>query len=216
MSSTPTSHLQTPKMTPTSSETSPQNLFGAVIFTVYVILALVLTALIAYHLATTYHSLPPTYLSQKLGRSTISTHVYTFVSLAILSFSVLSYHMLSFLIISYNYWAEERGIAVPSSVFGRGGVLGRGRTEVFVWEWLMTSTLFLDFAREICATWGRYWWTGQALWATVGVYGFVASHGMPNLSRYFQIFSFSNNINSCVPRFSTFTYNIRSILPIEC
>lgn len=155
----------------------PSNFAGTVIFISYVVAALCLTAFLAYDLSSAYLSLTSSHLSRRTGRSTISSHVYTFLTLAILSFSVLSYHMLNFLILSYGSWAGNRNIPVPYSPFGPQGLVGYNRTRIHVWQWLTGSTLFLDFAKEICATWSRYWWTSQALWATTGVYCFMAFHG---------------------------------------
>jgi len=158
-------------------ETSIYNLSGAIIFTAYVVSALLLTALIAYNLITAYRALPSSYLSRRHGRSLISSHIQVFLSLTVLSFSVLSYHMLNFLIESYISWAKEWGIQLPLSVLGQNGLLGRERVQLHVWQWLTGSTLFLDFAQEICGTWPRYWWTSQALWATMGVSIFMGFHG---------------------------------------
>ena len=160
-------------MSPHQPSPSSYNLSGAVIFTAYVTSALFLTAFIAYDLITSYRALTPSYLAKKVGRSSINTHVCTILSLAVLSFSVLSYHMLNFLILSYIAWAQDRGIPLPLSSLGRRELVG----EVHIWQWLTNSTLFLDFAQEICATWPRYWWTSQALWATLGVCCFMALHG---------------------------------------
>lgn len=158
-------------------ETSKYNLSGAIIFTAYVISALFLTAFIAYNLITAYSALPSSYLSKRHGSSSISSHIQVFLTLTVLSFSVLSYHMLNFLITSYISWAKELGIQLPRSIFGRNGLIGREGVQLHVWQWLTGSTLFLDFAKEICGTWPRYWWTSQALWATMGVSIFMGFHG---------------------------------------
>ena len=160
-------------MSPHEPSPSSYNLSGAVIFTAYVTSALFLTAFIAYDLTKSYWALTPSYLAKRVGRSSINTHVCTIFSLATLSFSVLSYHMLNFLFLSYTAWAQDRGIPLPLSSLGRRGLVG----EIHIWQWLTNSTLFLDFAKEICATWPRYWWASQALWATLGVCCFMALHG---------------------------------------
>ncbi len=165
------------KMPPHRPETSIHNLSGVIIFTAYVASALFLTALIAYNLITAYNALPSSYLSHKHGRSPISSHIQVFLALTVLSFSVLSYHMLNFLIESYIFWAKVWGVQLPLSVFGHNGLFGRGGVQLHVWQWLTGSTLFLDFAEEICGTWPRYWWTSQALWATMGVSIFMGFHG---------------------------------------
>ena len=175
------------KMPPHDPGTPIYNLSGAIIFTAYVASALFLTALIAYNLISAYRALPLSYLSQKHGVSTINSHIQVFFALTVLSFSVLSYHMLNFLIQSYNSWAKEWGIQLPLSVFGNEGLFGREGVQLHVWQWLTGSTLFLDFAQEICGTWPRYWWTSQALWATMAVSIFMGVHGTCNSVSSFQL-----------------------------
>ena len=153
------------------------NLLSAVIFTVYVLSALFITSFISYNLLYRYVALLPHYLSQRHGHASIDAHIQTFLTLSIFSFSILSHHMLGFLVLSYKEWAVNQGLPLPQSVFGVDGIFGKGRVELFIWRWLASSTLFLDFALDICASWERYWWIGQALWATMGVAVFMGSYG---------------------------------------
>jgi len=74
------------------------------------------------------------------------------VNIAIISFGLLSYSMTSFLVVSYQDWLKEN-----HDSFG----------PVTLWQWTTTSTLFLDFARAICASSAAYFWTQQALLATL-------------------------------------------------
>lgn len=160
-----------------SSATAGANVLGAVIFIAYVLSALFVTSFISYKLLYRYLALSPCYLNQQHGLASIAAHIQSFLILAIFSFSILSYHMLGFLILSYKEWAMKQGLPLPRSVFELDGILGRGSVKLFVWRWLTSSTLFLDFAQEICGSWQRYWWIGQALWGTMGVSVFMASYG---------------------------------------
>lgn len=172
-----TQTLSATTMSEPDADSSAYNFAGALIFTAYVISALFLTAFITYNLTTNYLTLDTSRLSQQQGRSTLKGHIQVFFILSVLSFSVLSYHMLSFLIVSYKTWASQQGIAIPVSILGPNGLLGHERTTIHVWRWLTHSTLFLDFAQEICATTPRYWWTGQALWKTIGTNIHISYHG---------------------------------------
>jgi len=62
--------------------------------------------------------------------------------------------MLTFLIVSYQSWLVDSGEPPSFSLS-------------LLWQWATTSTLFLDFARAICAHWAGYFWTQQALLATL-------------------------------------------------
>lgn len=161
---------------------SLENTIGAWIFIVYVVSALFLTGFISKSLLATYRSHDASHRSPSIGKRTPNARILKFVSLSILSFSVLSYHMLSFLIVSYTTWAQARRIALPQHLLGTNGVLlgmiGVGQRRVLVWEWLETSTLFQDFATDICDDWARYWWTCQALIVTMGIGIWMGREGL--------------------------------------
>lgn len=140
------------------------NLNGALIFTVYVISALLLTLFITSHLFATYQRQSATERKKRdsLGQG---KQLYLFSALSTLSFSILSYHMLSYLILSYRSWAIQKNIPLPQKLIGQNSLLGPGidRVQLQIWHWLTTSTLFLAFAQTICSTFARYWWIQQAL-----------------------------------------------------
>lgn len=154
-----------------TESTLPKNVVGALIFTAYVVSALFLTGFISASLLQAYRSLNPIQKFRRAARLSLNAWLTLCITLSILSFSVLSYHMLSFLIVSYCSWAWEGGIILPSSLIGNLGILtgliGRGEREVLIWRWLTTSTLFENFAKDICDHWARYWWTSAALMTTM-------------------------------------------------
>ena len=154
-----------------TASTMTENAIGAFIFTAYVVSALFLTGFISTSLLQGYGSLTSVQKSRRAGGLPLTVWLTLCICLSILSFSVLSYHMLSFLIVSYRSWAQERDIPLPSSLNGSAGMLsgliGRGEREALLWKWLTTSTLFEDFARDICDHWARYWWTSAALMTTM-------------------------------------------------
>ena len=134
----------------------PLNLTGALIFTSYIFVALFLSAFIGWNLWSAYRAFTPSYLFS------IHTRLRTCIYLSLLSFGVLSWHMLAFLIASYKEWAEATVV--------EGGWRGIG-------EWLTTATLFEDFARGLCGSWARYWWTAEALVLTFGVGRWMGREG---------------------------------------
>ncbi|KAG7006849.1 hypothetical protein G7Y79_00012g031850 [Physcia stellaris] len=184
-----------------------ENVVGVFIFTAYVISALFLTGFISTSLLHGYGSLTPVQKSRRSGELHLNGWLTLCISLSVLSFSVLSYHMLAFLIVSYRSWAWEREILLPSSLSGSsgiiGGLIGQGQREILLWKWLTSSTLFGDFARDICDYWARYWWTSAALMTTMRLSLWTGREGrrrrVPHLWAYFALgqilpISFAQNL----------------------
>ncbi|KAK5017204.1 hypothetical protein LTR60_002038 [Cryomyces antarcticus] len=157
-------------MTPTSSA---ENTSGALVFIAYIFAALFLTT---YILRTLFvlHSQTSSSSSLSPQRETPvkGWRIQLHASLAALSFAALSYNMLRFLILSYAAWAAERNLPVSSPFSLLGGLVpskstrGSARTglgDLQLWQWSKTSTLFTDFARELCASPRAWWWSLQAL-----------------------------------------------------
>jgi hypothetical protein len=162
----------------TDRDTSLYNLTGALIFSTYVVSALLLTLLICSSLRSQ---------SQKLfkfegAKRTIDLErrLQIFSALSVLSFSTLSYHMLSYLILSYQNWAKTNNLLLPQRVLGDAGLVGLKyeRVELHIWEWLTSSTLFQDFAMTICNDSARFWWTQQALLVSMAWSVFMSFEGL--------------------------------------
>ena len=132
----------------------PQNLVGAILFVLYILAALFLTGLILFTLYQTD--------SNRSFKSVRSRNArILFASIATLSFSTLSYHMLHFLFRSYHSWSAEHGLKRPSSLIA--AIRGE---DFYPWYWASTSTLFSDFANELCMDFSEYWWTClELLWS---------------------------------------------------
>lgn len=125
-----------------------KNYLGASIFIIYILLALAFTFLIVRSLQIAHQRLPvPTKYAASFHR-----RLRLLVAIAFISFSTLSFNMLSFLIVSYQTWLREHDAHLHLTT---------------LWQWTTTSTLFLDFAHDICATSAGYFWTQQALLATL-------------------------------------------------
>jgi len=164
---------------------------GAIIFTAYVIAALLGTIFLTASLLNVY--------SSKRDRlKTSPTHLQLYAALSVLSFSTLSYHMLNYLIFSYQEWALFRDLEVPTQLLGKSGVLSPPdqRAQLYIWTWLKSSTLFLDFAHELCESSANYWWTEQALLATMARSVFMSIEGSFHffaLCASALIFNFNDN-----------------------
>lgn len=130
------------------------NYTGAAIFVAYIVAALVLSFTILKMIynraqASIAHIAPARYrLVQVLGFC------------ALLSFVVLSGNMLGFLIASYQAWET----AVDTRTLQTAD-LNRN-----IWQWMTTSSLFLDFAKSLCNSPGGFYWSKKALSATLYSY----------------------------------------------
>ncbi|KAL8929791.1 MAG: hypothetical protein Q9208_000935 [Pyrenodesmia sp. 3 TL-2023] len=152
------------------------NVVGAIIFIAYVLAALFLTSLILFSLYNAYQA--QSSLSSKEARRT-SQQLQVFVALAVLSFSTLSYHMLSYLIFSYRSWSMSKNLkplqGLQSSMAFSGITILEFTARI--WQWLTQSTLFQDFAKTICTGSANFWWTQQALLATIVAALFISIEG---------------------------------------
>ena len=147
-----------------SAQDSPvYNISGALIFSAYIISALVLTVFIVYSLSSLYHK---RFVAKNATQTKeLGLRLQVFSALSVLSFSTLSYHMLNYLIVSYQSWAESNSIALPDWVVGGKGLLAGGgvRVKLHFWQWLTRSNLTKQFAKNMCGTYTRCWFDQQAL-----------------------------------------------------
>ena len=156
------------------TETPIENPLGAIIFFSYIVAALGLISLISYDLCKAYKIYPhPSVQAEALINTNL---ILTFASLAAISFSVLSYHMLNVLIYSYLAWADSANTLLlqPSSSYGN---MLNNISNLHIWTWAKSSTLFKDFAENICNDPVRFWWTQQALSLSIGWNTFMAIEG---------------------------------------
>lgn len=160
-----------------------ENLFGALIFWTYIILALVFTGMV---LDSIFHLPAPKPSNQK--------YVKTFGFLALFSFSALSFNMLHVLVHSFILWRDiqTHRLALSFKTF-----------PATAWHWSITSTLFKDFGIAIVESLARYFWTQAALWATMSICLYMSIEGtrrrIPRLWAYFALsqilpISFAQNL----------------------
>lgn len=141
------------------------NYFGAAIFWLYILAALVLTCLVLDSVLTTR----PVNGKPNIKQPGNSKDVWLFGALAGLSFTALSFNMLHVLIQSYQLWSASHGLHPSIS-------------PAQIWHWSVTSTLFQDFGEAIVEDGIRYFWAQTALLGTLSVcffMGFEGEYSMP-------------------------------------
>lgn len=133
------------------------NYLGASIFWSYNVAALVFTAIVLY----TIVNLKP---KDEKNRRRNGRLTVLFGVLATVSFAVLSANMLHVLIHSFNLWSEQRHAPLDDGILPA------------IWQWSITSNLFLDFGEAIVAG-PRFAWTQTALWITMIVCLYMGYEG---------------------------------------
>ncbi|KAI9150616.1 Peptidase [Paramyrothecium foliicola] len=152
------------------------NPVGGLLFWLYIVSALSLTGLIIFDLRKLYTASMadkkdrsrPDAMSKRRSKAQI------FMALSVVSFAVLSLHMLYFLIDNYETWAKVYRIKLPRNLFG----VFSARVGSDIWKWSQSSTLFKDFARDLCEDPRHYWWTSQSLIYSFGWNLFMTVQGV--------------------------------------
>jgi hypothetical protein len=139
--------------------TPPNSYIGASIFLSYIILALYATLSILISLYAQYTSIftsPTTTKNAQLSnaRTARARHIKIYAFLASVSFATLSYHMLFFLITHYFNWT-----GVSHHNFSAVSVAG-------LRDWMLESTLFQDFAKDLVKNAQNAAWTQAAILCT--------------------------------------------------
>jgi hypothetical protein len=140
--------------------TPPNSYIGATIFLSYIVAALYATFTITYSLYTQYNTLfNKPYRSAKdvkrdAAKVVRARHIKIYAFLASISFAILSYHMLMFLVTHYLEWAGDKNRSL-SDVSGDK-----------LKKWMLESTLFQDFAKQLVKDAPNAVWTQAAILAT--------------------------------------------------
>jgi hypothetical protein len=137
------------------------NYFGAAVFWLYIVAALVLTYITSSTILCRRKSSQP----RKPERDDASRY---FIALAFLSFTTLSSNMLGVLIQSFLQWSRQGWVVRDVA---NASLMQR------IWLWSTTSTLFLDFGEAIVANQARYFWTSGALLVTMAVCAYMGVEG---------------------------------------
>ena len=133
----------------TLSANPPTNYLGTALFLSYIVFALYFTFSIAISLYRKYRAL------KQNGAPKNAKDIRILFALASLSFATLSYHMLKFLLISYARWNLNRNFfgAQTGDEFRDGAANGNGSEAGDLWNriyhWMLSSTLFETFAKEL-------------------------------------------------------------------
>lgn len=166
-----------------TKEEPVKNLFGALIFWLYIVLALVFTGLVL-------HSI----IRLPAARPSNRKFIRLFSFLALFSFSALSFNMLHVLIHSFALWRNIQRQPLLLSIM---------TFHSTAWQWSITSTLFKDFGIAIVGNLARYFWTQASLWATMSMCIYMSVEGtrrrIPRLWAYFALsqilpISFAQNL----------------------
>lgn len=134
--------------------TPPNNYIGATIFLSYIAAALYATFTIVYSLYTQYSAIFQVSTKDEKVRAlkaARSRHIKIYAFLASISFATLSYHMLMFLITHYLRWSGEKSRDMASVPTEKLRI------------WMLDSTLFQDFARDLVKD------APNAVWAQVAI-----------------------------------------------
>ncbi|KAL9621075.1 MAG: hypothetical protein Q9160_004460 [Pyrenula sp. 1 TL-2023] len=142
-----------------------ENVLGAVIFTAYILAALLFTYLILRDLYFAFKAINASH------RPPNRFKIGLYAAQSAISFGVLSVNMLFVLVRSYQSWSLQHDFPLPYFTS-----LIRGR-DLHLWHWAKTSTLFQDFARDLCANVFQFWWTQGALLLSLLFSVFMAVEG---------------------------------------
>lgn len=138
----------------THNANPPTNYIGTTIFLSYIAAALYLTFSITLSLNRQYTSISTSASKKNEAEHTIKARarsIKIFSVLAGTSFATLSWHMLNFLIASYLQWNDRKHLSQAEL---SGDTLKR---------WMLESTLFQDFARELVNNRASAAWTQVAI-----------------------------------------------------
>ena len=161
-----------------------RNYVGAGVFWTYILAALVLTGIII-------RTLCQLHVASKTTQNRSLQPTWLFATLALASFGTLSYNMLQVLIQSFNLWSSGQH---PAQLSGYPQA---------IWQWSITSDLFLDFGEAIVANTARFLWVQSALLATLSIAFYMGiegrKHSIPRLWAFFALsqilpISFAQNL----------------------
>ena len=139
--------------------TPPNSYIGATIFLSYIVASLYATFTITYSLYTQYATIfhtPTSKNDEKLAAAKVARarHIKIYAFLASISFATLSYHMLMFLMTHYLEWNEDKSRSLS--------VVSAEKLK----RWMLESTLFEDFAKELVKDAPNAVWTQASILAT--------------------------------------------------
>lgn len=174
-----TLHRPPTTMAPIESDTANSNIWPLFVLGGYLSTVTALTALIIRNvLFQASRSLPPSQTTRH-RQSNRRKHVQTFATLSVLSLAVTSYYSYGVLSLSYRVWANERGEALPSGLWGRGGYFGGGDEGVGLelGRWLKDTSFVRDCLEIVAEKSRRFWWNQQMLLGTTVWSVFVGIEG---------------------------------------
>lgn len=172
--------------------TPPQNYIGTTLFLSYIAAALILTTLISTDLWSAYSR------SRTAVTSRARSNLRICVVFAVLSFAILSRSMILVLVDSFENWHAvsksflgKPRLSLRTWVNSRSYVDDLSRNPSLLWDWMIQSTLFDTFARDLLQQPTSRVWTVIALttaWVNSCEMGSKGhTDGVPKLWMYFAV-----------------------------
>jgi hypothetical protein len=153
----------------------PPNALSGILFVLYVLAALALTAFLFSDLV---RLASPGRTGTKAP--SVTPQAWLLGLFALISFSLLSYNMLRFLLVHYRDWSVVRGLHLAPAGSGASFVSNDANLQNLaanVWQWLTEAGLFERFARELAGTEPALWWVQCALLHSVLVAVYLEIEG---------------------------------------
>ncbi|KAH7360658.1 hypothetical protein BKA65DRAFT_190203 [Rhexocercosporidium sp. MPI-PUGE-AT-0058] len=147
-------------MAPVPLESSPSYIPTAVVGA-HVFSIVYLSLVVGRTIYRSYLALPPSSATrhrEPLRRG----YVQTFSILSLISVITAGFFGVKFGLLSYRVWATERGVELPTSLFGDKGALRAGEHpgRFHLVKWLNDTPFYRD-SLEVVAEKARYFWWGQ-------------------------------------------------------
>ena len=92
-----------------------------------------------------------------------SAHLVLFATLALVSLVITWYYMLAFFTLSYQTWARNNNIPLPSRLWGSNVLLARNEDVggLHLGLWLRDTKLFKNAWETVIGGKARFWWSQQ-------------------------------------------------------
>ena len=141
---------------------SDTNYLGAFIFISYIVAALLVTGKLIWSLRVSYRDMAQSAWKDPAIRSCMAL----FAMMSVLSFGMLSFNMLSFLAESHQKWvASQSKFRIPFISSSKRTVSSSYARSI--WDWMTTSSLFIDFASQLLDSPSAFEWSDKALTLTM-------------------------------------------------
>ena len=153
-------------MAPIEPDLSNSNTVPIALFSAYVSATSFLLYVIGYRVLFQAHGALPPSQSTRFREGARRKQVEIFGALAFLSLAFAVSYGYNFLKLSYQVWAFERGVTVPTGLFGQYGVFSRDVGQLQLGRWLRDTDLLSELWEIAMEKTRRRWWSQQLLLTT--------------------------------------------------